>query len=222
MTSKSELDVRVERSTRVYDTSALNFYDIFVHGFCNRFAWQCSTETLIAQYNQLVTGNHLEVGVGTAFLIDKCRVPGRNPRLGIMDFSKQCLTHSAKRLERYRPEIYQSDILKPLDIKGPKFDSIGINYVLHCVPGSFAEKGVAFKNMKAVLTDHGVLFGSTLLGKDVTRNRVARTLMALYNKVGAFTNRADDVASLRTALEANFKHVEIDVVGCCALFKAWD
>lgn len=222
MAGKSELDARVERSTRVYDTSALNVYDIFVHGFCNRFAWKCSTETLIAQYNRLVTGNHLEVGVGTAFLIDRCTFPVRKPRLGIVDFSKQCLTHSAKRLERYATETYQCDILKPLGIKGPKFDSIGINYVLHCVPGTFAEKGVSFKHMKAVLSERGVLFGSTLLGKDVPRNRVARSLMAIYNKVGAFTNQSDDVASLRAALKANFKHVEIEVVGCCALFKAWD
>jgi 2-polyprenyl-3-methyl-5-hydroxy-6-metoxy-1,4-benzoquinol methylase len=222
MTKDADLDARVIRSTRVYDTSALNFYDVFVHGFCNRFAWECPTETLINQYNELASGNHLEAGVGTGYLIDKCTLSASNQRLGILDFSRKCLSYSAKRLERYALETYQYDILKPFDINAPKFDSIGINYVLHCVPGSFAVKGISLRNLKHLLSKRGVLFGSTLLGKGVPRNRVARTLMWIYNKLGIFSNTEDSVDALRSALDANFECVEIEVVGCCALFKVCD
>lgn len=220
MASNPELDRRVETSTKVYDTSFLNVYDVFVHGFCNRYAWDCPTDTLVAQYDALTSDNHLEAGVGTGFLIDKASLDPSSQRLGILDFSKNCLSYSTKRLARYAPESLHQDILKPVTQPVKPFKSIGINYVLHCVPGSFETKGVAFAHLKTLLAPGGVLFGSTLLGRGVPRNRIARTLMAAYNRLGVFSNREDDVPLLHEALSASFTHVEIEVVGCCALFKA--
>jgi SAM-dependent methyltransferase len=216
----SEIDTKVEKSVRVYDTSFLNGYDLFVHGFCNKYAWKCSTETLVNQYQNLVTDNHLEAGIGTGFLIDKIRRDTINQRLGILDFSVNCLKYSEKRLARYRPELYHQDILKPIESNAVKFDSIGINYVLHCVPGGFDTKGAAFANLKALLRPGGTFFGSTLLGADVPRNMTARALMSTYNKLGLFSNTQDTVETLRAALSHHFDDVHIDLVGCCALFEA--
>jgi hypothetical protein len=221
MIRELDIDASVISSTRVYNTSALKGYDIFVHGFCNRYAWKCPTDTLLHQYNELTSKNHLEAGVGTGFLIDKANLPSLGQRLGILDFSKQCLMYSERRLERHAPEIYQFDILKPMTIDAPKFESIGINYVLHCVPGSFTTKGIAFANLKGLLANNGVLFGSTLLGHDVERNLISRALMSFYNRTGIFNNKLDDVMSLREALSVTFERVEIEIVGCCALFKAY-
>lgn len=220
MTAKLDIDTRVEKSIKVYDTSFLNGYDLFVHGFCNKYAWKCSTETLVDQYQSLTSANHLEAGVGTGFLIDKTSTDPRGQRLGILDFSVNCLKYSEKRLARYQPELFHKDILKPIETSAAKFDSIGINYVLHCVPGTFESKGAAFGNLKALLNPGGTFFGSTLLGADVPRNLTARTLMASYNRLGLFSNQQDSEVALRAALSNHFDEVHIDIVGCCALFRA--
>ena len=214
-----ELDRRVARSVRVYDTSFLNGYDLFVHGFCNKYAWQCPTDTLVAQYRRLTRKNHLEAGVGTGFLIDKTALKENDQRLAILDFSVNCLDYSKKRLARYSPELFHHDILKPIKTDARKFDSIGINYVLHCVPGSFARKGAAFDNLKQLLNPDGVFFGSTLLGSEVPRNITARALMGLYNRVGAFSNAQDSESTLRASLKEHFDDVSIEIAGCCALFE---
>ena len=219
MTKELNTDARVTKSTRVYDSPALNGYDLFVHGFCNRYAWKCSTQTLVDQYKRLTSTNHLEAGVGTGFLIDKSAIQPNGQRLGILDFSKQCLSYSEKRLSRYSPELFHFDILKPISSSAAKFDSIGLNYVLHCVPGSFETKGVAFANLKALLSQNGVMFGSTLLGDGVPRNLTAKMLMSFYNQTGIFNNIEDSQYALRRSLEKTFDRIDIEVVGCCALFE---
>ena len=67
--------------------------------------------------------------------------------------------------------------------------------MLHCLPGDFATKQAAFGHLRAVLNEGGVLFGSTLLGRGVTRNALAHALMTLYNRQGIFSNR-DAISSL--------------------------
>ena len=44
--------------------------------------------------------------------------------------------------------------------------------------------------------------------------------MAHYNRHGVFSNRHDDVETLEAALRARFSCVEIEIVGCVALFSA--
>lgn len=43
--------------------------------------------------------------------------------------------------------------------------------------------------------------------------------MRLYNSRKVFSNLQDSLAGLRQALEENFRHVEIDVIGCVAQFS---
>lgn len=220
-TTKLDLDLKVKRSVQVYDTSFLNGYDIWVHGFCNKYAWKCPTERLIEQYRDLTSRNHLEVGVGTGFLLDKASLDPAERRIGIMDFSRNCLDYSSRRLKRYDPELYHHDILKAFpENYARKFDSIGINYVLHCVPGDFSSKGEAFGNLKSLLSPGGVLFGSTLLGAGVKRTAIACALMWGYSKFDIFSNNADSEYALRKSLSQHFKDVRIETVGCCALFEA--
>jgi hypothetical protein len=177
---------------------------------------------LIRQYDLGVTENHLEVGVGTGFLLDRCSFPSTSPRLGLIDVSKRSLEESSRRLARYAPHIYVHNILEPLPSGIEPYRSIGTNYVFHCVPGGFAEKGRAFGYLKRVLAKDGVLFGSTLLGSEVERNGIAKTLMGIYNRGGLFSNLADSPSSLYAALKQDFAKVELEIVGCCALFSARD
>jgi hypothetical protein len=100
-----------------------------------------------------------------------------------------------------------------------RFDSIAINYVLHCMPGALPEKGIVFANLKPLLTPGGVLFGSTVLRQGVPCDLRTRTFMRFYNARKVFCNLQDGLAGLTQALEENFRDVQIEVIGCVAQFS---
>jgi hypothetical protein len=83
-------------------------------------------------------------------------------------------------------------------------------------------KAVVFKQLKAVLNPGGVLFGSTILGKGVPHNFLARRLLEYCNTRGYMTNYEDDYDSLKQGLEENFSETSIQLIGCVALFSARD
>ena len=101
----------------------------------------------------------------------------------------------------------------------PGFDSVGINYLLHCVPGPIESKAVALDHLKILMNPNAVLFGSTLLQGGVTRNWLATRLMDTYNTKGIFSNRYDDLDGLKRALSQRLREVSVEVVGCAALFS---
>ena len=98
-------------------------------------------------------------------------------------------------------------------------DSVGINYLLHCLPGTLKTKAILFDYLKAVMNPNAVLFGSTILQGDVPRNWFAKRLMAVYNKKGIFSNQDDNLEDLKSALNQRFTDVSVNVIGCVALFS---
>ncbi|MBF4344022.1 methyltransferase type 12, partial [Vibrio anguillarum] len=106
-----------------------------------------------------------------------------------------------------------------LEFNVDKFESISVNYLLHCLPGNLIDKGIMFKHLKEHLNDGGVLFGSTILGKGTKQNFFAKKLMGVYNKKGIFSNNNDDLDSLLLSLNKHFTDVKVEVVGCVALFS---
>ena len=100
------------------------------------------------------------------------------------------------------------------------FDSVGLTYVLHCLPGSMGEKLKVVDYLRPAMGEGAVLFGATILGRGGTPNRAARTLFDIYNAKGVFDNREDDAEALSEGLKQRFETVEIDREGCVALFRA--
>lgn len=214
----SNLSAEVEAGQAIYTKRTLNAYDFVVHGVSNRFLWKCPTPRLEQLYNDHVSANHLDVGVGTGYFLDRCRFPSATPRIALMDLNSETLQFASRRIARYRPETYRRNVLEPIALEGARFDSVGMSYLLHCVPGSIEAKAVTFDHLKALMNPGGVVFGATLLQGGVTRNWGARRLMELYNRKGVFANREDDLAALQRALELRFVDVSVEVVGCAALF----
>ncbi len=210
---------QVEAGQAVYSKRTLAVYDFVVLGVSNRFVWNCPTQRLEEHYNRHVTVNHLDVGVGTGYFLDRCRFPSPTPHIALMDLNPDALDFASKRIARYKPTIYRRNVLEAISIDGERFDSIGINYLLHCIPGSIESKAVAFDHLKALLNPNGVLFGSTLLQRGVTRNWLAKRLMAVYNKKGIFANEHDDLDGLTSALKQRLRDVSVEVVGCAAIFS---
>jgi hypothetical protein len=209
----------VARAHAVYTPFALAVYDLVVHGLSNRFAWRCPTSRLIKLYDANLSANHLEAGVGTGLFIDRA---GRAAfhRLVLLDINEHCLERASRRLARFQPAVRQANLLAPIEPGLAPFDSVGLTYLLHCLPGSMREKLVALDHLKPLMAEGAVLFGATILGRDVAANGAARALLNVYNAKGVFNNRADDLEALSEGLRQRFESVEIEREGCVALFRA--
>jgi SAM-dependent methyltransferase len=211
---------QVAEGQAVYTPLTLAAYDLVVLGLSNRLVWRCPTAQLLRLYDAHVSANHLDVGVGTGYFLDRCRFPGATPRLALMDLNPNSLRHAARRTARYRPESYRCNVLEPLAPGIGGFDSVGLSYLLHCLPGTMADKAVVFDHLRPLLNPGGRVFGATLLADGAARSGVARRLMALYNRKGIFHNTGDTRQALEQALGRRFPAFGIDIVGCAALFWA--
>jgi methyltransferase family protein len=207
------------KGAAAYTRTALALYDLFVLGFSNSFVWKCPSSVILDFYNQHVSDKHLDIGVGTGYFLDRCRFPVEKPAIALLDLNRNSLTATAKRLIRYKPSAHQADVLQPIDAGISDFTSIGMNYLLHCLPGTLKTKRAAFANLKPLLRSGGVLFGTTILGTGVNRNLPARMLSSLYNRKGIFSNREDSLPDLEAGLREHFVDTEIRVQGCVALFS---
>ena len=137
-----------------------------------------------------------------------------------MDLNKHTLDYASRRIARYAPVTFQRNVLEPIELAGGAFDSVGVNYLLHCLPGTLRTKAVVFDHLRPLLNAGAVLFGSTLLQGGVKRGWAAKRLMRFYNGKGIFSNEGDDLETLTLELERRFRNVSVEVVGCGALFSA--
>ena len=204
----------------VYSRALLATYDVMVLGLSNRLAWRCPASEVLALYNAHVTNNHLDVGVGTGYFLDRCHFPARDPRLSLLDLNANSLGFTARRLSRYSPAVFVGDVLAPLELPGPPYDSVGLNYLLHCLPGPMERKAVAFSHLRQFVAPGGVVFGSTILGRGEGSSAAGRALMRFYNRRRIFSNADDSLRDLEDALNARFTDVSLRQVGCVALFAA--
>lgn len=204
----------------VYSRRLLNWYDLIVLTVSNRWIWRCPTSRLLEWYDRHVSAEHLDVGVGTGYFLDHCRFPMAVPRITLLDLNPYCLEAAASRIRRYAPATVQADVLQPLDLPGGPFESIALNYLLHCLPGDLPRKSCVFDHLAAHLTPDGVLFGSTLLGQGVAPGWAARRLAAFYNRQRVFSNAQDRLDDLDRMLRARFAQVQLEIQGCVALFAA--
>ena len=212
-------DKQVQAGQAVYSKSMLSLYDWLVLRFSNRLIWRCPSKHILALYDRHVTANHLDVGVGTGYFLDRCRFPTDRPRLGLMDLNRNCLNEAGSRVDRYQPEFYRANVLEPIAFEPACFDSMSMTYLLHCLPGTIQTKGAVFRHLKPFVNRGGVIFGATLLSDGVHRSWAAKRLMAFYNSKGIFTNDHDDLPGLRAMLSEHLTAVSVDVVGCAALFS---
>jgi hypothetical protein len=137
-----------------------------------------------------------------------------------MDLNKNSLNYTAERIVRYTPETYCRNILDPISIPAENFDSIGINFLLHCLPGDLSEKSAIFDHLKTVMNPNAIIFGSTILQAGVSPNWFAKRLMSAYNNKGVFSNINDSAEGLKRELSKRFTDVSVEIVGCVALFSA--
>lgn len=195
----------------IYSKPLLAVYDLWVLGFSNAFAWRCPTRVMLDFYNEHVSARHLDIGVGTGYYLDKCTFPSPNPTLALADLNENSLEVTANRIRRYRPAVHVANVLEPMNIAPAGFDSIGLNFLLHCLPGEIVTKAVVFRNVTPLLNPGGVVFGSTILGVGVKPNLIGRALMRLYNAKRIFTNAADSGTDLECVLRETFRDYSMNI-----------
>lgn len=211
---------RARPGQALYTRPFLAIYDrVALDGYC-RFVWKCPARRLLELYDQHVSANHLDIGVGTGYFLDHCKFPTAHPRLALLDLNRNSLNKSARRLERHDPEIYHWNVLEldQLDVEG--FDSIALMNLLHCLPGTMKDKKTVFEHVKALLKPGGLMFGSTLVYRGVKRGLWARYQLAVNNILGVMCNKQDDPQGLEQNLRQVFPKSCVNIVGCEALFWA--
>jgi hypothetical protein len=208
------------KGAAAYTPLALALYDWVVLGLSNSFVWQCSSRVILDFYNEHISDKHLDIGVGTGYFLDRCRFPSTSPKIALFDLNPNSLAKTAGRLRRYNPSCYMGNVLRPIDIGLSGFDSVALNYLLHCLPGNLGRKSIVFEHLKPLLNHGGVLFGSTILGRNVRRSFLAEKLMKTYNAKGIFNNLSDCQQDLDAGLSEHFEQYTIRMEGCVALFSA--
>lgn len=215
-----EHDGDARKGADAYTPFTLALYDLAVLRLSNSLVWQCPSHVLLDFYNQHISDSHLDIGVGTGYFLDKCRFPSTAAKIALFDLNPYSLAKAAKRLRRYNPSCFLGNVLQGIDIGMSGFGSISLNYLLHCLPGDLTSKSIVFSHVKSLLSDGGVVFGSTILGEGVRHNPLAKQLMKIYNARGIFSNLSDRQSDLEAGLKGHFEEHTIHVVGCVALFSA--
>ena len=110
-------------------------------------------------------------------------------------------------------------MLDPVELGDARFDSIGANYLFHCLPGGLEWKvsdgGVEPPSLPRA---NGVLFGSTILGRGV--GTTCSDAALCVSTTGRESSRTSKTTSegLERGLASQLTDVEVEVVGAVALF----
>ncbi|MGE9550143.1 class I SAM-dependent methyltransferase [Erwinia amylovora] len=211
------------KGAKVYTPVTLKLYDWWVLSLSNRFAWRCQTQGfLVPHFRRHLGENHLDVGVGTGYYLEKLHPYLQEVTL--LDLNAASLTSAARRIDPSRlMNCLQHDVFQPLPPElHHRYDSVSLFYLLHCLPGDMATKAAAIGNIKAAVTQNGTLYGATILGYGVSHNAFGRKLMAIYNRKGIFSNTQDSLSELEAMLHQHFREVEVSLQGTVALFAARD
>ena len=91
---------------------------------------------LVRLYDEHVSARHLDIGVGTGYLLDKCNYPTQSPEITLMDLNPAPLQVAAKRLHRYRPKTHQANALEPFGLPAGTFESVGLNWCCTACPAT--------------------------------------------------------------------------------------
>lgn len=200
-----------------YTPRFLSIYDRFVIGFMAPRVWRSPVEPALQRYREHLGHRHLDIGPGTGYFLDEVMPDGT--QITLLDPNPNVLTHAGERLARFDPETVEADVLKPLPVEG-HFDSAALSFVVHCLPGPMDRKATAFANIAEVLSDDGVLFGGTVLGRGADHTWPARQFLRVTNRTKGFDNLTDSAANLEEALRRSFQEVEVEPRGSIAYFVA--
>lgn len=116
--SENQYSKEIIEGQQVYTPSFLRFYDLIVLHIISTWFWRCPPQNMIDLYNKNVSGNHLDIGVGTGYLLQKAKFPIEKPTISVMDLNPNTLIKSRRRLSNIAGQFkaYRANILEPIHI----------------------------------------------------------------------------------------------------------
>jgi hypothetical protein len=182
-------------------TKSLKFYDYLVNDINCTYAWRCHKSNIFENYKNNIKTNHLEIGPGTGyFLKNNYNIN----KLYLMDINEDTLNFSKNNLSlNYQVETINHNIFEDkLEIKD--LDSVGLNYVLHCVPGKLEDN---INNLINNLESNNKInfFGATVVSDKDLQNRLSSIELFFLNKYNIFNNEMDYSKNLIDYLKLVFQ-----------------
>lgn len=209
----------------VYSKAFLSIYDLFVLGFSNRVLWRCPSKNLSKLYAEYASNNHLDIGVGTGYFLKKTYRNNPSARIGLLDLNKNCLIKTKEELNKHRGgghiDIYHENLCEFKHSTTKPYSTIGLNYVLHCIPGDMESKlTTILNNLSEDVRSEFTVFGSTILGINGGGGHywLSKMVLAAYNKARVFSNKEDTVEALVKCLNNYGECVQTEVIGSVCMF----
>ena len=209
----------ISKGQACYSKNLLSIYDLWVVYFSNRFLWRCPKNIMIEQYKKRTSMNHLDIGVGTGYYLKKLHWQAGS-KLSLMDLNKNSLLKTSETIKPVQAyQAIQADIFKPQTNHQAEFDSISMNYLLHCLPGNLEDKSDAIKNAVEMLKPNGTLFGATIIGDERYHHLISNHVQRFYQRKGIFSNQNDNIDQLEHILNIYLENVSIKRYGAVVLFS---
>lgn len=169
----------------------LNNYDYLVNNINCKYAWKCNQSVIKNLYKNNISKNHLEIGPGTGYFLKDYHFNN----LALMDINRDILKESqnnlkinSKNITIYQHNIFDNDNR----VNNLNLDSIGLTYVLHCVPGKL---DFLLNNLvKNLNSNNYTIFGATVIPN--SNDFIASTELFFLNKTGIFSNYNDKMEDL--------------------------
>ncbi|MFE7430602.1 class I SAM-dependent methyltransferase [Streptomyces sp. NPDC057545] len=210
---------RVEAGVHSYSRKMLAVYDLWILGAVCPAVWHCSRKQMRAHYDRNIGARHLDLGPGTGYFLRTCQYPVANPEVTLVDLNTDVLRTASARLSSHRPRWFRRDVLQPLNLGDLRFTSVGMNLLLHCLPGGMPHKSAVFDHVLPYLEPGGRVFGSTVLAHGVHHGRLAPKALEALNRDNDMDNAEDSLDQLTTELAKRFTEHRVTVQGSVALFE---
>ena len=194
-------------------------YDKFVNEINCEKVWKCSRKHIINNYNSNINYNHLEIGPGTGMFLKKENLNVNLNKLTLVDINNKILNHSRHNLDSEHSNINSLvyDLFSYEIPSNIEFNSVGINYVLHCVPGNLQTK--LDKLIGNLGNNKYNLFGASVICDPLHMNPIAEYELMFLNAVGIFYNNNDTYEELNEYLNNKNYNFSLKKQGYVAIFN---
>jgi len=202
-----------------YTSRILSTYDLWVLGLVCPVVWNCPRDEMLRLYQRSAGARHLDLGPGTGWFLERTVFPTLTPQVTLLDLNEGVLRKAGARIAHLQPRLLKRDVLAPLDLGDVRFDSVAMNFLLHCLPGGMAHKATVFDHVRPYVAPGGRIFGSTVLAHGVPHGKLApKALRNLNDANGPMNNADDSLDQLRDEVLSRFPDARIAVRGSVALF----
>jgi len=212
-------DEKIHAGARYYGALTLPLYDAAVLNIAVPYAWGVKLDVERDMYRRLVGARHLDIGVATGYFLRKALEDRDEASITLMDLNENATRYAAEKLKRFDVTEVVGDAVEPFPVDGP-FDSVAMFHLLHCMPGTVAEKAAAFDHAIAVMAPGAVCFGASVTPAGRKLNPFGRAVLAASNRTGALNNANDDHDALRAQIESRFTDAKVELRGVMTLWEA--